>query len=286
MADDVATAGPVPTGRPPLLLCPPSGPDRLYRVGPLRILDDLPNREGAGHLGPAVEATQAAGPWCTGPDGRPGLGSLGVLLDAVLGQATINARPDGHWPVTTEMALDLLAPLPATGTLTVRAWPVHAAGLTVLSRGELRGPDGGLLGIGTEWGRFIPEVPAVDGDPVPGPGPDGDAAAVLGLAPGPDGVLRLAPSAALGNERGTVHGGVLAAACEIAAVAALPGPAGRPHRTASLHVTYLRPADTTEVNTVPAEVVHGGRSFGVVRTAVLRPDGKPAAAATVTRNAP
>lgn len=277
---------PVSPDRPPLLLCPPCGPDRLFRVGPVRARPDLPGPEPAGQLGPGVEQTMTAGPWCTGPDGLPGLGSLGVLLDAALGQATINARPDGHWAVTTEMTIDLLGPLPGEGTLTVQAWPVHAAGATVLARGELRGPGGDLLGIGTEWGRFIPEVPELDDGPPPAPGPDGDAAAVLGLSAGPDGVLRMAPSPALGNERGTVHGGVLAAACEIAAVAALPGPADNPHRTGSLHVTYLRPADTTELNTVPVEVVHGGRSFGVLRAAVVRPDGKPAATATVTRNAP
>lgn len=274
------------TARPPLLLCPPSGPDRLFRIGPLVVRDDLPDPDGAGHLGPAVEGMQESGPWSVGPDGRPGLGSLGVLLDAVLGQATINARPAGHWPVTTELAVDLTGPVPGRGEVTVRARPVHAAGNRVLARGELRGPDGGLLGVATEWGRFIPEVPDLDGDPGTGPGPDGDAAAALGLTRGPDGAARLAPSPALGNERGTIHGGCLAAALELAAVAALPGPAGDPHRTGSLHVTYLRPADTSEPHTVRAEIVHAGRSFGVVRTTVVRPDGRPAATATVTRNAP
>src|SRR6476660_6523591 len=52
------------------------------------------------------------GPWLV-VDGRPAAGSLGVLMDDVLGQAVIVGRPGGHWAVTTELAVDVCAPLPS-----------------------------------------------------------------------------------------------------------------------------------------------------------------------------
>ncbi|RZT86543.1 uncharacterized protein (TIGR00369 family) [Pseudonocardia sediminis] len=287
------------TLRAPLLLPPPSGPDRLFRVGPLRV-EDSPGPDPIGR-DTVVAATMVSGPWCLGPDGRPGVGALCVLLDAVLGQATIVGRPDGHWPVTTEMTVDLCGPIPGDGgEVTVRAWVVEAGDRAVLARGDVLGPRGELIGVGTEWGRFLPEVPDLDSlaDPDAGTAPpDGDAAAVLGVtfpdrsSATPDGVAEQGPtlvlpgSAALANERDTMHGGILAAVSELAAVAALPGPAERPLATGSLHVTYLRPAGLDAPTTVEADVVHAGRSFGVVRTDVRNAAGKLAAAATVTRRA-
>lgn len=280
------------TLRAPLLLPPPSGPDRLFRVGPLR-LEPGPDT--------VVAATMRSGPWCRGPDGRPGVGALCVLLDAVLGQATMVRRPDGHWPVTTEMTVDLCGGIPDDGgEVVVRAWVVHAGERSVLARGDVLGPRGELVGVGTEWGRFLPEVPdldeAADPDTRLAP-PDGDAAAVLGArfpgredTPGgagessePSPTLVLPGSRALANERDTMHGGVLAAVAELAAAAVLPGGPQRPVATGSLHVTYLRPAGLDAPTTVHTDTVHAGRSFGVVRADVRNAAGRLAAAATVTR---
>lgn len=138
--------------RAPLLLPPPSGPDRLFRVGPLRV------EPGAGEdpcgRDTVVAATMRSGPWCRGPDGRPGIGALCVLLDAVLGQATIVGRPDGHWPVTTEMTVDVCGPIPDDGgSITVRARVVRAGERSVLARGEVLGPRGELIGVGTDARR-------------------------------------------------------------------------------------------------------------------------------------
>lgn len=286
------------TLRAPLLLPPPSGPDRLFRVGPLRV-EDSPGSEAPGR-GTVVAATMRSGPWCHGPDGRPGVGALCVLLDAVLGQATIVGRPDGHWPVTTEMTVDMCGPVPDDGgEITVRAWVIEAGDRAVLARGDVLGPGGEVIGVGTEWGRFLPEVPDLDAlaDPDAGAAPpDGDAAAVLGASlpvrtSTPDGVAEQGPtlvlpgSTALANERDTMHGGILAAVSELAAVAALPGSPERPLATGSLHVTYLRPAGLDAPTTVETDTVHAGRSFGVVRADVRNAAGKLAAAATVTRRA-
>lgn len=264
---------------------PPSGPDRLFRVGPLR------------SAGPAVEAAMRCGPWTVGPDGRPGLGALCVLLDAVLGQATIVGRPEGLWPVTTEMAVDLTGPVPDDGEVTVRAWTIASGGRSVVARGDVLGPDGELIGVATEWGRLVDGVPEIPGeapgaDVVP---PDGDAAAVLGAyvvvgAPSRAAAevrptLTLPGSPALANERDTMHGGILATVAELAAVAVVPGTPDRPMATGSLHVSYLRPAMMDGPTTVRTDVVHQGRSLGVVRSDVRNAAGKLAAAATVTRRA-
>ncbi|TCK22943.1 hotdog domain-containing protein [Pseudonocardia endophytica] len=265
---------------------PPSGPDRLFRVGPLR------------PTGPTtVEASMRCGPWTVGPDGRPGLASLCVLLDAVLGQATIAGRPEGMWPVTTEMTVDLTGAVPDEGEVTVRAWVIGSAGHSIVARGDMLGPDGSLIGVATEWGRLIPEVPDVGADD-PGSDvvpPGGDAAAVLGAyvvvgAPARAAgevrpTLTLPGSPALANERDTMHGGILATAAELAAVAVVPGSRDRPMATGSLHVTYLRPALMDGPTTVRTDVVHQGRSFAVVRSDVRNAAGKLAAAATVTRRA-
>lgn len=265
---------------------PPSGPDRLFRVGPLR---------SAG--GTTVEASMCCGPWTVGPDGRPGLGSLCVLLDAVLGQATIAGRPADSWPVTTEMTVDLTGPVPDHGEVTVRAWVIPSVGRSVVARGDVLGPDGALIGVATEWARPVPEVPEIPADD-PGSDvvpPDGDAAAVLGAyvvvdaptrAAGEERpTLTLPGSPALANERDTMHGGILAAVAELAAVAVLPGAPDRPMATGSLHVTYLRPALMDGPTTVRTTAVHRGRSFGVIRSDVRNAAGKLAAAATVTRRA-
>jgi len=265
---------------------PPSGPDRLFRVGPLR---------SAG--GTTVEASMRCGSWTAGPDGRPGLGSLCVLLDAVLGQATIAGRPDGLWPVTTEMTVDLTGAVPDDGEVTVRAWVIASAGRGIVARGDVLGPDGALIGVATEWGRLVPEVPDIPpddpgSDVVP---PPGDAAAVLGAYVVVDAptrgageerpTLTLPGSPALGNERDTMHGGILATVAELAAVAVVPGTPERPMATGSLHVTYLRPAMMDGPTTVHTDVVHQGRSFAVVRSDVRNAAGRLAAAATVTRRA-
>ena len=50
-----------------------------------------------------------------GPDGRPAVGALGVLVDEVLGYSIIASLPPRSWTVSTEIWVDVLGPLPAAG---------------------------------------------------------------------------------------------------------------------------------------------------------------------------
>jgi uncharacterized protein (TIGR00369 family) len=69
-------------GSVPVLLTPYGGPEALFRLGRIAV-DDTG----------ASAATMAVGPWLV-VDGRPAAGSLGVLMDDVLGQAVIVGRPE------------------------------------------------------------------------------------------------------------------------------------------------------------------------------------------------
>src|SRR5690242_14160912 len=82
---------------------PGGGPEGLFRV------DDL-------SVGDAPHGRMITGPWMTGPDGRPSPGGLGVLVDDVLGYAILAARPRNDWSVSTEIALDVLGPVPGDGS--------------------------------------------------------------------------------------------------------------------------------------------------------------------------
>jgi acyl-coenzyme A thioesterase PaaI-like protein len=81
-----------------------AGPQSLFRIG--RVVAD----------GAVVRASMPTGPWLRGPGGGSTAGALGVLVDNVLGYAMIGSRPPEQWSVSTEIALDVLGPLPADGS--------------------------------------------------------------------------------------------------------------------------------------------------------------------------
>lgn len=263
----------------PLLLIPCGGPEALFGLSPMRVDDDR------------ASASMASGPWLCADDGRPAAGALGVLLDDVLGQAMAVFRPDDHWPVTTELAVDFCAPLPLDGSrihAEARVLTTDASG--GLARGRAQGENGRTLAVATSRSRFLPGVPAA----VTGgqrlatelegrSGPD-SLRELLGAEMRPclesDGLV-LAHRRELGNPRGVLHGGVVACAAEAAARLAVDAPA---LVAASLRVAYLRPA-VGEVAFIP-RVRHGGRSLAVVEVVACGDGGKPCALATVTLRSP
>ena len=273
------------TPRAPVVVPPPSGPDRLLGVGPVTVDD-------AG----VCRASMSCGPWAAGPDGRPSAGVLGVLLDAVLGQATLVGRAPDGWALTTELAVDLAGPVPLEGGLECAASVVHVDGEGVLARGQVLDDTGRVVAVATEWGKFVDGPPDL-APPPPVPVPRArDLVELLGgaLVPAADGSaptasvqdgpsLRLPGSPALSNELATVHGGILATASELAAVAALPASAGRSFVTGSLRIAYLRPSPVTGDTLFRTRPVHAGRSFGVVQVEAWSGSGRLATTATVTR---
>ncbi|MGH3166857.1 MAG: PaaI family thioesterase, partial [Trebonia sp.] len=85
----------------------------------------------------------------------------------------------------------------------------------------------------------------------------------------------------LANPLGNAHGGVIFAAADLAAQAALMS-VGGPLRTASVRVSYTRPVPGGVTARLEAQVVHRGRSLGVVQVTARGEKGKPAVIATVT----
>ena len=80
-----------------------TGPETLFGVG------QVEHDEGT------VRGSMPTGSPLVGPDGRPSVGALGVLVDNVLGYSIIDSLELGIWSVSTEIWLHLLAPLPTDG---------------------------------------------------------------------------------------------------------------------------------------------------------------------------
>src|SRR5580693_1405418 len=149
--------------------------EALFRVG-------AAERDGQG-----ARAQMRTGPWTRGPDGRPCAGSLGVFLDDLLGNALLAGRPEDYWPVSTELSIDLAAPLPAGGSvLTGRGWPVSLEPGGGLSHGTVTDGSGALIATATTRERFLPAPRAL----LTGSGPDGGPAA-LDDAAGPQSTMAL-----------------------------------------------------------------------------------------------
>ncbi len=255
-------------GSVPVLLTPYGGPEALFRLGRIAV-DDTG----------ASAATMAVGPWLV-VDGRPAAGSLGVLMDDVLGQAVIVGRPEGHWAVTTELTVDVCSPLPSTGRLHAAGELVSVDGAGGIARGTVRDDTGHVVAVGTTWSRYIPFLPeGVRSGPRAVPPTAGDPAPHELLHRTADGVV-IGARPEFGNPGGVVHGGVLTWVAELAS-RWLVGPSAL--HTASIRTAYVRPAIAPVV--VATRIVHGGRSFTVIEAVARARDGRPCTLATVTMRA-
>ncbi|HEY3877061.1 MAG TPA: PaaI family thioesterase [Trebonia sp.] len=252
-----------------ILTSPRGGPEALFDVGPLTV---EPGQ---------ARASMPAGSWLRGRGGRLSTAGTGVLLDDVLGQAVLSRRPAGHWAVTTELNLDVAAPLPADGQmLDASASPVHVDEAGGLARAEVRDAAGRLLVLGTSWLRFIPGVPdaALNPPPLTDVADRGDCLTdLLRVRFDESGHLELPVRADLGNPRGVLHGGVLLCLAVMSAESVVDGGGVD---TASVRITYLRPA-IGDLTLTPA-VVHRGRSLGLVRVDVRNAAGALCTTATVS----
>jgi acyl-coenzyme A thioesterase PaaI-like protein len=267
---DVAAAGPLDAAAGGGHVTVPRGrPENLFDLGPVLAESG------------SARASMLTGPWLRGGDGRLSPAGLGVLVDDVLGQAVLMKRPAGLWSVTTELNIDVAAPLPDNGQLvsaTASSALIDEAG--GLARGEVRDAAGRCLAVATTWARYAVGLP--DEVLVP-PELPADVARgeclteLLQVRICGTGLLELPPRADLGNPQGVVHGGVLLCLAVMAAEQALHD---RPLEIASVRVVYLRPA-VLELTFAPV-IVHPGRSFGVVRVDVTNAAGALCTSATVT----
>jgi uncharacterized protein (TIGR00369 family) len=258
----------------PAPIIPHGGPEELFGLGVMR----AKGRQAIGSM--------TTGPWLRGNDGRASAGSLGVLLDDVLGQAIHLAyRPPDSWSVTTELSIDFRARSPLDSSrITADAEAVDTSPSGGLARGQAFDEHGRLLAIATTWHRYAPGVPASVLAPQlpPAVGDRGESMAELLGARIEGETLVVAWRPELGNPLGVViHGGIVAAAAELAGTRALAAPG---LETESLRIIYLRPAEG-EVTFEP-RIVHRGRSLAVVEVVARAETGKPCAHTTLTYRSP
>jgi uncharacterized protein (TIGR00369 family) len=267
---DVAAAGQMDAAaRRETPTVPRGRPENLFDVGPVLAESGW------------ARASMPTGPWLRGRDGRLSPAGLGVLLDDVLGQAVLIKRPAGFWSVTTELTIDVAAPLPADGNMvSAAASPVLLDDAGGLARGEVRDAAGRCLAVATTWARFVAGIPDAVLDPpkLPDDIARGECLSDLLRVRIPDtGLLDLPSHVDLGNPQGVVHGGVLLCLAVMSAEQALHDS----HlEVASVRVVYLRPA-VNELKFLPV-IVHHGRSLGVVRVDVQNAAGALCTSATVT----
>ncbi|MDQ1661395.1 MAG: hypothetical protein QOJ68_1375 [Blastococcus sp.] len=232
------------------------------------------------------------GPWSLDGDGRSCPGSLGVLIDDVLGYAVVSARPPGHWAVSTEIHADFARELPAPG-----AWlraESSAVALSVtggVASGVVRNAAGDVIAAATERLQFVPGEPSALSEagtvePVATGGGVAPASVteLLGArrtgSPGGAG-LRFLPSEQLANPVGNLHGGVLFCAAGLAGQWALELGAA-PLVLSSVHLMFVRPIRLHAEVRLEATAAHRGRTLGVAQVVVTDPGGRVCALATVT----
>lgn len=238
-------------GARPATVVLPVGPEEAFGVGAVTTGPD------------GVHGTMPLGPAFCGPDGRPAAGALGVLVDDVTGYAVIDGLLGGSWSVSTEIWLDLLAPLPATGTLSARARVLDASAVSAFTEGTVHDATGACIAVCRQRGRAIPEDPA-DLAPVAFQirAHAADVSELIGLrALGPhDTELTVTPD--LENPRGMLHGGVTLCASEVTAVRSRMA-AGVDLTTSSVHTAYTRGIPAGCDIAFHATTRHAGRTFWV-----------------------
>jgi uncharacterized protein (TIGR00369 family) len=285
-------AGSIPAS---VITTPLGRPEALFRVG------------AAGREGSTVQVQMRTGPWMRGPDGRPCGGSLGVFLDDLLGNALLAGRPENYWPVSTELSIDLAAPLPMDGSvLTGQGWPVCVEPGGGLGQGVVRNASGATVATATTRERYLPapqglpgaagsrsvesaaaDLPGRDGARVRGKngaGPQPDTMTLLGAVArraGDEVILTVPGSDDFANPMRNTHGGIMLCAAEMAGSLAWHAEAS-PLQAASVRVAYVRSVPVTDTITYTAQVLHRGRTLGVAQVTARDGRGKTCALATIT----
>lgn len=222
-----------------------------------------------------VTGAMPTGPWLADRNGTPLAGSLGVLVDDVIGYALIRSRSERTWSVSSEISIDVIRPL----VLATSAGPLRAATIGVPQFDALGGhasgivtdPRGDTVARCTQRGRWVP----FGGLPADAAPPDVDVSAatcvedILGGTPVPvegGAVLRLTVGPLLENPLGNMHGGISLCASELTATAAVTS-WDAPWLTESLRVQYLRPVPAGSTIEFTATARHVGRTRAVVDVA-------------------
>lgn len=248
------------------------GVERLRRWSEHRGIPPAIGRLRAGLESIAVGATEVRLPLTAEllqRDGSVTSGTTALLADFGMTTSVMSTLPDLRGVTTVAMTVDHLLPPPTTGLLVSRCTaqpfddgqPQHCSG-------TLHDEAGRLVAQVSGW--FLPTPSAsVSLDRVglveEPPAAHLDELLQTGVGPSFD----LHARDALSNAIGSLHGGIGALACSLAAEAALPG-----RRPLSLALSFLRPTPRDGTVTVTGSVVRAGRRTGTVDAAVVDADGR------------
>jgi uncharacterized protein (TIGR00369 family) len=257
----------------------PGGPESAFRVAPV-----------TAHGG-AFRSAMETGSWVIGPDGHPSAGSLGVLIDDVLGYPVVHSRPAGHWAASTEISVDFCAPVPSDGSpLRAESQVICLSSSGGLAHARVLDAGGAVVAIAKQRLRFIQGTPAAltqgaaEQTVSSSQHRPATALELLGatISPTADGaVLTLPVGPPVANPMSTLHGGIMLCASEIAGHAGVQAP-GSPLITASVSIAYLRPGPVVGEVAFEAVTLHRGRTLAVSQVISRNAAGKACTLATVT----
>ena len=255
-----------------------TGAEKLFRVS------DVTGNDSHGF------SEMVTGPWLADDHGRPCRGTLGVVMDDVMGHLVSGMTPEGFWAVSTEIHLDFVADPPVDGSvLRAESWMLGRGARTGLAGGRVVDAQGRLIACGSTRLQTVPltdppGAPAVSSEDLNSRLRADSIIELLGAEhPRGAGGLEFGPSPVLANPMGNIHGGVLLCASEITGSTALSADAG--FRATSIHISYLRPCPSDQPVTFAPKIVHRGRSLGIVEVTCRNTAGKTCTTATVTCSA-
>jgi acyl-coenzyme A thioesterase PaaI-like protein len=228
------------------------------------------------------EARIETGPWLADPAAGVNRAALAVALDDVTGYVVDAGSPDGRWPVSLGIRMDFVADPPLDGTpLTVTGEIVARGERGAMTTGTVSDPSGRPLATVVQRSHLVdaPTVPGAHATAEVLDAPVSPVREQLGLVSTAADVLTMAPTALSANGMGSVHGGILICASELAAMSSVE--ANGQLRTTSIDITYVRPCNAADTTTFTSETLHRGRSLSVVRVVSANSSGKPSSIATV-----
>lgn len=225
----------------------PSAPDALFGV--CEVEQSAARVRGRMHTGPHL----------AGPSGHMAVGALGVLVDNVLGYALMASLPVSAWSISTEIWLDVVAPLPGDGVdLVAEATAVVPGAFSV---GRVCDAEDRPLAECRQRGRQSIDGPR-SGAPetIAAPSPnDGGLGELIGLH-ATDETHLLQMTRELANPRMMLHGGVSLAASELAASRSR-AQHGCDLPTTSVHIVHTRGVPVGATVEFRTRTVHAGRTL-------------------------
>lgn len=213
------------------------------------------------------------------PGGTPSAGVASLVADIGLTTSVVAALPHALAVTTISMTVDHVGPVPASGSLVaVCRAGAYADGRPQHASGEVRDGTGAPVAVVSGW--FLPAVVQVTGTERVGlaqEAPATDLRAMLGLDPTEPGRFGLVAREALGNATGTLHGGIGALSCDLAAQDVF----GADAQLLTSAFSYLRPTPRGGAVDVTARVLRRGRRTATALCTVVGGDGRLALQATV-----